>query len=450
MKQLLASFWLPSILIVTLGFFWLFHNRGLTVHDEGYILDASWRFVNGEVPYRDFFIQYTPGIVFTIGGLFKLTGPSILAGRLLMVIIGGLISLLLYRITRSIIPSLLFLAWGIPQLNFPWPTWFALLFMLLSLATNKQSFLSGLFASITFLFKQNFGLATILAHLLIRPNLFGLVLPFLAIILYFLDHQALPDALQTIFGFNWRYAQEGIMATSFPLPNFTSISAIGKTFFYYFPLILLCFYAFKLVRRQLTRPQTIAFTYLGLFFLAGLRPTTDILHVSLIYPALFPLVGLLKPKYAWILFIPVFSLGLAKLYVKPYAGFEAPYLEQDRPITVLGRETLSVDDRASVLPQVVDVVKDYTTPQEPIFVYPYAPMLYCLTGHPNATSFPIATLDYLTLFQQHQLINQLAPVNLIILQHSLRPSPPDAIYDYLADNFQIATQIGDYQLLLRQ
>src|SRR3990167_4606111 len=102
-----------------------------------------------------------------------------------MVLLGGLISLLLYRVSHSIIPSLLFLAWGIPQLNFPWPTWFALLFMLLSLATNKKPFLSGLFASVTFLFKQNFGIAAILAHLLIRPSLFGLILPFLPVVFYF-------------------------------------------------------------------------------------------------------------------------------------------------------------------------------------------------------------------------------------------------------------------------
>lgn len=449
MKQLSQKVWLPSLLIVTLGFFWLFHNRGLTVHDEGYILDAAWRFTQGEVPYRDFFVQYTPGIVFTIGGLFKLTGPSVLAGRLLMVIIGGLISLLLYITSRSLIPSLLFLTWGMSHLNFPWPTWFALLFMLLSLATNKKPFLSGLFASLTFLFKQNFGLATILAHLLVRPSLFGLILPFLPVILYFLNHQALPDAIQTIFGFNLRYAREGIMATSFPWPNFTSINAVGKTFFYYFPLILLGFYGVKLFRRRLSQIQTTTFIYLGLFFVSGLRPTTDILHVSLIYPSLFPLISFLKPKYAWILFIPVFSLGLVKLYLKPYAGFEAPYLRQTHPITVLG-ETLFADDRAAVLPQVIDAINGRTILGEPIFVYPYAPMLYFLSGHPNATRFPIATVDYLTPNQQQEITSQLASVNLVVLQHSLKPGKSQIVYDYLVDNFQAAAQIGDYQLLLRR
>ena len=450
MKKFLHIFLLPSLIGLSLGFFFIFSNRGLTVHDEGYILDAAWRFTQGEIPYRDFFIQYTPGIVFTIGNLFKLTGPSILAGRLFMVLLGGLISLLLYRVSHSIIPSLLFLAWGIPQLNFPWPTWFALLFMLLSLATNKKPFLSGLFASVTFLFKQNFGIAAILAHLLIRPSLFGLILPFLPVVVYFLDHQVLPDAIQTIFGFNFRYAREGIMATSFPWPNFTSINDIGKTFFYYFPLILIGFYGIKLFHRRLSEDQTTAFTYLGLFFVSGLRPTTDILHVSLIYPALFPLISFLKPKYAWILFIPVFSLGLAKLYLKPYAGFEAPYLHQTRPITVLGKETILVDDRASVLPQVISAINLHTTPNEPIFIYPYAPMLYFLSGHPNATRFPMATADYLTINQQQEIINQLTSVNLVVLQHALKPGKPQIVYDYLVDNFQAVTQIGDYQLLLRR
>ncbi len=429
------------LLVVTAGFFLLFANRGLTVHDEGYILDAAWRFAQGQVPYRDFWIIYPPGIVYVLGSLFKVFGPNILLGRFLMVLVGLIISYLLFKITRQLMPSLLFLSWGIPHLNFPWPTWFVLLFMLASLATTNSPRLSGLFAGISLLFKQTLGVAVVLAALLSTKSRFkliqGLILPILATLFFLASQGAVGEFIHITLIRTLEYQTQGLMRT--PLPAFSA--NLPKIFFYYFPFVLLCFYAFKLLRRQLNRHQIIVFTYVSLFFLAGYRPTTDILHVSLIYPALFPLIAMLKRQWAFLLFIPIFSLGLAKLYLKPYAGFEAPYPQQ-----IYRAGSLLVDDRALNIFRVSRYINQRTQTGEPIFVYYYAPMIYFLSGHSNATRFPMAQAGVLNQAETQELIQDLTQVNLVILQ----PRADTAVYDRLMTDFIFDRQFGDYQVRIRK
>ncbi|MCX6706156.1 MAG: hypothetical protein NTV24_03595, partial [Candidatus Woesebacteria bacterium] len=61
-----TKLWQTILLLFTLIFFSYFANRGLVVGDEGYILDAGWRFSQGQIPYRDFWILYPPGMVFLL------------------------------------------------------------------------------------------------------------------------------------------------------------------------------------------------------------------------------------------------------------------------------------------------------------------------------------------------------------------------------------------------
>src|SRR3989338_6149074 len=237
-----------ALLLVTFIFFLFFANRGLSVHDEGYILDAAHRFFQGQVPYRDFWIIYPPGIVYLLGSLFWLFGPNILLGRFLMVLVGLAISYLLYKVSRSLTPSLLFLAWVIPHLNFPWPAWFSLLFMLASLASVKSPRLSGLFAGVGLLFKQTLGIAIVIAALISTSNRFkliqGLILPILATVLVLASQGALDEFVHITLIRTLEYQAQGLMRTDWPEFNLINLP---KAFFYYFPFILLGFYAFKLL-----------------------------------------------------------------------------------------------------------------------------------------------------------------------------------------------------------
>src|SRR6266571_1517587 len=59
-----------------------FHFRGVIFYDEGYILNSALRVAHGEVPYRDFDVNYTPFSFLIVTVFFKLFGESVFAGRL--------------------------------------------------------------------------------------------------------------------------------------------------------------------------------------------------------------------------------------------------------------------------------------------------------------------------------------------------------------------------------
>lgn len=86
--------------------------------DEGYALYGAARILDGEVPYRDFWLVYAPAQFYVLAGIFKLFGPSILAGRIYDVIIRFAIVALLYRITArlatpavALVPALIATVW---------------------------------------------------------------------------------------------------------------------------------------------------------------------------------------------------------------------------------------------------------------------------------------------------------------------------------------------------
>src|SRR3990167_9778051 len=75
-----------------------FFNRGFAYYDEGFILHAAQRVIQGELPYRDFDLIYTPGTVFLTAAAFKIFGESILAGRILSLLVSLLAVYLVYKI----------------------------------------------------------------------------------------------------------------------------------------------------------------------------------------------------------------------------------------------------------------------------------------------------------------------------------------------------------------
>ena len=56
----------------------------------------------GEVPYRDFFSFFTPGSYYWLALFFKVFGSSILVGRAVLVVEGGLFSVLTYLLARRV------------------------------------------------------------------------------------------------------------------------------------------------------------------------------------------------------------------------------------------------------------------------------------------------------------------------------------------------------------
>jgi hypothetical protein len=68
------------------------------IFDEAIMLTGPMRVLAGQIPHRDFFVNYGPGQFYTIAGLFRLFGESILVERLYDLFLKALIVALVYRI----------------------------------------------------------------------------------------------------------------------------------------------------------------------------------------------------------------------------------------------------------------------------------------------------------------------------------------------------------------
>jgi Dolichyl-phosphate-mannose-protein mannosyltransferase len=94
---------LETFLVFLISYTILFVGMSLTpnIFDEAIMLTGPMRVLAGQIPHRDFFVNYGPGQFYTIAGLFKLFGESILVERLYDLFLKGLIVALVYRTVSS-------------------------------------------------------------------------------------------------------------------------------------------------------------------------------------------------------------------------------------------------------------------------------------------------------------------------------------------------------------
>ena len=141
---------------------------GINPHDEGLMLQAGERIVDGQLPYRDFYANYGPGQYFLIGGLDWLFGPSLLTWRILRVALDAGVAVLAYALVRRDAPEPLALgAWltvaaamAFPSIPHPNPTALALAFGGLLIAERKPA-AAGALAGLAAVFRLDLGLAAL-------------------------------------------------------------------------------------------------------------------------------------------------------------------------------------------------------------------------------------------------------------------------------------------------
>ena len=70
--------------VFSLGFVYLFLGifQPLFLYDEGFVIHGAERVAGGAVPYRDFLAYYAPAQLYTLAGVFRVFGFSILAERI--------------------------------------------------------------------------------------------------------------------------------------------------------------------------------------------------------------------------------------------------------------------------------------------------------------------------------------------------------------------------------
>ncbi len=152
----------------------LFYRRGLGLAVIGYSVAPTERVLQGEVPYRDFLFNYTPGILWLNALLMKLFGVSMLVVRVGLLVVKLLTLVLIYDLARrltsgaaALLPVALTLAWlGYEHLFNPYPDVYfmplALAGLLCALHYNQSGragwlLAGGLAAGAVFLFKHNVG-----------------------------------------------------------------------------------------------------------------------------------------------------------------------------------------------------------------------------------------------------------------------------------------------------
>lgn len=180
-----ARLW-PAVVCVFLSVaaYGLFLRHGLAPAVVGYNLVPAERVMEGETPYRDFLYNYTPGLLWLNAALFKMAGTTLLTARAGVLAAKVLTALLIFQLSRrflsgwfALAPVVMTLVWiGYADILKVFPTQYGMPLLLASCFTVLRSqtagstrtkvlwlILSGALAGLTFIFKQNVGIFTLVA-----------------------------------------------------------------------------------------------------------------------------------------------------------------------------------------------------------------------------------------------------------------------------------------------
>ncbi len=168
---------LPLALTIVAGLicFGLFYNRSAWLSVIGYSVSPAERVLQGEVPYRDFLYNYTPGILWLNASLMRMFGTNLLtihiglfAFKLATLIALYIAAKKLIGAWPALIPVALSLSWiGYKYIFGVFPTQYSMLFILLGIIFMLKHdergrfiflLLSGLSIGVVFLFKYNVGI----------------------------------------------------------------------------------------------------------------------------------------------------------------------------------------------------------------------------------------------------------------------------------------------------
>ncbi|MCS6847383.1 MAG: hypothetical protein RMN52_06675 [Anaerolineae bacterium] len=112
----------------------------LNIYDEGIIVYGATRVMHGEIPYRDFWTQYSPGQLYALAGLFRVFGVQIAVERWWDVAIRALLAFVMFLLAGQLTSrSAALVAWLIGALwvtyygFFGYPIFAGLLFSLFSI-----------------------------------------------------------------------------------------------------------------------------------------------------------------------------------------------------------------------------------------------------------------------------------------------------------------------------
>jgi 4-amino-4-deoxy-L-arabinose transferase-like glycosyltransferase len=446
----------------------LFYDYTILNADEGIVLQGAQRILQGQVLYRDFFSFYTPGSYYWMALLFKIFGSSILVARAALIVYGGLFSVLTYLLARRVcsrwsallacyLVTVSCLRFGFMALHNWDSTLLAYLTLYCAVLLLERphwawALGTGSFAALTSLFEHSKGaglvLGLLVGYLVIvirghRPSLFetrrvaglgaGFAWPFVVTFSYFAAKHSVLDMLTDWVWPLFHYAganrlpygflvmgtadRTGLFAGSWG-SRLIMLVIVGP--FILLPVLpilalgILAWFAFKGPEIEPARPSKWAYWVLvsaslgGLLFSTFLTKRPDFTHLNYLGPLFYLVVawvldGLNLQSRLWRSVMPVLVL----LIFFSYTAFGmtllwGPLGAHHKVRTARGMVTTGGPDAA------LDYVQAHVTPGEKLFVYPYEPLYYYLTGTFNPTRFDFLQPGMHTSEQVQEAIGELA------------------------------------------
>ena len=136
--------------------------------DEGFTLYGARRVLHGEIPYKDFFFLWSPGVLYWHAAIQSYITDSLFAGRLAQLPFCAFLVAASIKITKdrfllptsfALLAGFYSLLWGFTLWNMPYASWYAIAFSMAAyLAIDKNIFIAGMFFALSFWMKQNVGI----------------------------------------------------------------------------------------------------------------------------------------------------------------------------------------------------------------------------------------------------------------------------------------------------
>lgn len=464
-----------SIAICCIPLFLTF-NRGINYFDEGYIVEGAREMLIGKLPYRDFHFVYTPGVIYYLAVFLRIFGQYIIVERIAAMILSivGIIflGLLVQKYAKNFLLVFLsmfvYVLWGPAQINFLWPVMcvLPLMFIYLFLFFKSHFFLAGIILGSVLLYKQNFGVALIIAlfvYILVvrhsRRQLLPIFIGFICVMGMFILRLLSTGSLTSfIIDMNTYTIQEILLRKSFSVPFPTQ--SMGKFLLYSFPGIVSSILIIRLVRGgKKNRFLLLIPLSLFLMYLFGIFPTPDWTHlmplISMtgILIALIPLCfGDIYKRFTYLLLTIMICAGVYSITMRNYYRWEAPFIKQNHCSSTGVMKYICIDEKNyAVITQSVALIEKEADKDIYIFAFYNNPIYYFLTQKNNPTSF----IDFNVKIgkkEELRVINELGhkKVRVIITRFPPQNNQSKIISEYIEKNYRQTYSVYEFTVWKRK
>ena len=464
-----------------------FVNSIWLLADEGIWLHAARRMLDGQILYRDFFEFHPPLGFLLVTGWMGVFGSSLLAARLLIILVIALTAWLAFSCCRILsgrpgIPGLLTLTWVATcqgewtQVNHHWLT---SLFSVLALRAmlpvgdkRMRPLAAGLAASAATLVTSHRGALIVLAGFAsvtgrgwraVGLYMAGGLALLVAILVFLWTQGTLMPALDQVvlFALNHYSDIQAVPFGAFGTPQTTLAVAA-------FPLAAgLLALAFWRQGASLLRERHFGTAcYFALAGFLGCFPRPDAIHIAfcavLVLPLLAQLLDIVLPAKPSLLFIGIVSLiCLTPFYALLSSAIRVANVDPIK--TLAGPVKIMRDDGTAEL---LDRLQELPAGDR-VFFYPYDPVLPFLSGRRHPVTLDLFVPQYTTASQYHDSCLQVMrnaewvvfdseisqpSFYRVIFPSMSNPSPPEktSFEAALKKGFAIEHQYGGFQVLRRR